>query len=359
VASAGCIAFIATAATACGTTAQLSAAAKVQQAAEKLGDQKALTMTFGIDASRQQIWTALKDEKDFSQDDAKILADLGVSIAVSSKQPLKDSKRQSLALQLSLGAEKNPLELRVVDEKFYLRADLKKLMSVGGGSNSAELKQFESMVTESHKLPSSYKSVKDAIEGKWITIDPKSFAEFAQTMGAGSGALPNTITLDKKTQQQIADAVQRAIGSSAKFKDTGSRDGADHVEVTVPADKVADALLQGLKPLKKQLPKDFPLPDPQKNAPHQDIVLDLAIKNAILSGITVVLATLDKKAKGKIPLAIGFAAGSQPVKAPANATTLNPQDIMGAMMELMTGDGLGVPPASLKGLDLSGTRVTD
>jgi hypothetical protein len=348
VASAGCIAFIATAATACGTAEQMSAGAKVQSAVNKLGEQKAITMSLGLDATQQQIWTALKGEKDFTQDDAKALAGFDVSLAVSSATPLKNSKKSSVALQLSLADAKDVLELRVINDQFYVRADLKKLMSVAGGS-SQEIKQFQSMVTAAGKLPSSYKSVKDAIGGKWITIDPKSFTDFAKTMGVDTPA-PSTSTIDEKTQKQIADAVKKAIGDSAKFKDTGSRDGADHVSVTIPAAKAADALVQGLKPLKNQLPKDFPLSDLQKNAPDKDIVLDLAIKNGTLSGVTIDLATFDKTAKGKLPLTVGFAADAQPVKAPAGATTLNPQDIMGAVMQLMMGSG----SADLKGLDLTG-----
>lgn len=347
-ASAGCIAFIATAATACGTAQQISAGVKVQRAVDKLGEQKAVTTSLGLDATQQQIWTALKGEKGFTQDDAKTLAGLDVSVSMSSTKPLKDSKTGSVAFQLSLGSQKDLLEFRSVGQKFYVRADLKKLMSVGGGS-SQEIKQFQSMVTAAGKLPSSYQSVKDLIGGKWITIDLKSFQEFAKTMGVNTPA-PSTSTLDAKTQQQVADAVKKAIGDSAKFKDTGSRNGADHVSVTIPADKAAAALVQGLKPLQKQLPKGFSPSDLQKNAPAKDIVLDLAVKNGTLSSVTVDLATFDKNAKGKLPLTIGFATDVQAVKAPAGATTLNPQDIMGAMMQLMTGSS----STSLKGLGLSG-----
>ncbi|MET9517616.1 hypothetical protein [Streptomyces sp. NPDC002994] len=182
--------------------------------------------------------------------------------------------------------------------------------------------------------------MKDALAGEWVSIDPKAFEEFSKSMGEEAGEaspFPDTGALDTKTQQKITKALSKEIADNAKFTDAGSRDGADHVKVAVPAGKTADAIAEALKPMEKQLPKEFKLSE-LKDVPSKNIDFDVAIKDEKLSGVTIDLAQFDKKAAGKLPVSIGFNADAAPVKAPAGASTLNPQDVMGAMMQIMMGE---------------------
>lgn len=360
VATAGCVVFIASAAVACGTAENISAGTKAQRAVEKLNEQKAVTITGGFDGTESQIWSAMKGEDDFTHDSAKMLADLEISVSLSSKTSLKDAtegkgaKAASSALSLSTGGKSPLLEVRsLAGKKYYVRADLEQLMSLasdtgaGGGDDAdskAELKQFQAMLDQADKLPSSYKSVKDLLGGKWVSIDPDAFSELSEQFGAGtsgsgsgSGSGSSTDALDAKTQQKIVKAVTKAVGSNATFKNAGSEDGVDHVTATVPAAKTADALSKALKPYEDELPGGFD-PDDLKDAPKKNIGLDLAIKDGMLSGVTIDIAQLDDKATGELPMTIGFSADAEPVRAPAGATTLNPQDVMGAVMQLMMGD---------------------
>jgi hypothetical protein len=340
-AAAGCVAFIATAAVSCGTAANLTAGAKVQQAFARLGEQKAMTVTVGFDGTEAQIWSALKGEDDFTHDNAKMLADLDVSLSVSSDQALRKAKDGSVAVTVSTGGDTSLLEVRSLNgKKLYVKADLKQLMTLGASAGDAEskadLKEFQSMLDRADKLPSSYKSVKNLLGGKWVSIDPDSFEELAKEFGGSDSASgAGTDALDTKTQQAIVRAVAKAIGSNATFKDAGSKNGADHVTVTVPAAKTADALAKALKPYKDDLPDGFDAAG-LKDVPKKNITLDVALKDGALSGVTVDVAQFDKGVKGELPLTIGFGADAKPVRAPAGATVLNPQDIMGAMMALMT-----------------------
>jgi hypothetical protein len=342
-AAVGCVAFIASAAVACGTATNLSAGGKVGQAFEKLGEQKALTMSVGFDGTQAQIWSAMKGEDDFTQDNAKMLADLDVDLSMSADQALKQAKTGSVAVTVSAGGDSSLLEVRSLDgKKLYVKADLKQLMTLGSsaGAGSAEdkaaLKDFQSMLDQADKLPSTYKSVKSLLAGDWVSIDPASFKELSKEFGAGTNT--GTDALDTATQQKIAKALTKAIGSNATFKDAGSKNGADHVTVTVPAAKTAKALAKALKPYKDDLPDGLD-PADLKDVPNKNITLDVAIKDGALSGITVDVAQFDKKVKGTLPLTIGFAADAKPVEAPAGATALDPKDVMGALMRLMMGSG--------------------
>lgn len=349
-AAVGCVASIATFVVACGND-HVSAGTKVERAVNALAEQKAVTMTAGFDGSEQQIWSAMKREKDFTHDDAKVLAGLDVSLSVSSKKPLKDTKGKdgaSVAVRVATGPGDDVLEFRSVSgDKAYVRVDLKKIMSLvsdaGDAKSAADMKEFRSFLDSADKLPASYRSVKDALAGKWVSIDPKAYEEFSKSLGkdAGASPFPDTGSLDLKTQQKMAEAIRKAVGSNARFADAGSRDGADHVKVTVPARKTAAAVAEALKPMEKQLPKDFKLSD-LKDAPNKNVTFDVAIKDGMLSGATVDLAQFDKKPHGKLPLSLAFTADAKPVSAPAGASTLNPQDVMGAMMQLMMGQ-MGKP----------------
>ncbi|MFF7210578.1 hypothetical protein ACFZAU_08535 [Streptomyces sp. NPDC008238] len=348
IAAVGCAAFIATTAAACGTAGNLSAGAKVQQALDRLGEQKAVTVSVGFEGGEQQIWSALKGSDGFTRDDAKMLAGLEVSLSASSARPLKDLKADgaSVALRVSLGPGRDLLEVRsLAGEQSYLRVDLRQFLSLADdlatGRDKGGMQEFRQFLDAADDLPSSYKSVKDAIGGKWVSVDPKAFEEFSKSMakeGPAGSPLPQAPTLDAKTQERITKALRGAVEHNAKFTDAGSKDGTDHVEVTVPAGKVADALADALEPVADQLP-DGLSPADLRDAPDQDVTVDVAVKEGVLSGISLDLDQFDtgEEIHGALPLTVGFAPDAGPVAAPAGATPLNPQDIMGAMVQFMMG----------------------
>ncbi|MFI8184547.1 hypothetical protein OG539_24635 [Actinacidiphila glaucinigra] len=348
IAAAGCAAFIATTASACGTAENLSAGAKLQQAVDRLGEQKAVTLSVGLDGNEQQIWSALKGSDGFTRENAELLAGIDVSLSVSAAKPLKDVKEggASLALRISLGRGKDLLEVRgLAGGKTYLRLDLRRFMSLAGdlgtGKSKGDMAQIQQFLDAADDLPSSYKSVKDALGGKWVSVDPKAFQEFAMSMGENGPAgspLPDTPELDAGTQKRVTKALRRALESNAKFADAGSKDGADIVKVTVPAGKTADALADALEPLADQLPEGVS-PSDLKDVPDKDVTVDVAVKDGTLSGISLDLDQFDSgdEIHGALPLTVGFAPDAAPVAAPAGATPLNPQDVMGAMMQFMMG----------------------
>lgn len=345
----GCVALIASASAACGTVQQAGAAAKVQNAVDKLGEQRAVTAAVSFDATADQIWTAMKGSDGFTKDNAKMLAGLHARLGLSSDKPLKDavatkdakdapSATSSFAFQLSSDADgkQNLIEVRSVGKKFYVRADVKALSALGGAAKPGERAQLDQLLGTADKLPSSLGVVKDALAGKWISVDPTAFTEFAKTLGGDKGLgksplpMPDASSFDVKTQRQLLDAIKSAVAHNAKFADKGSSNGVDHVTMTVPAGQLAKDLAKGFAPLEKQIP-GFKAPDVSR-VPARDLAVDLSIKDGMLSGISLDVAQLDDKPGGKLPLAIGLEGGSDPVTAPAGAKALNPQDIMGLFM---------------------------
>ncbi|MFF7198819.1 hypothetical protein ACFZAM_34570 [Streptomyces sp. NPDC008079] len=338
-AAAGVVAMIAAGSAACGTAAASSPDTKVKNAFEKLNGEKSLTLGVRFDASADQIYTALQGEEDFTKETAKTLADLRVAVALSADKAFKDLKdgdKSSFAFQLGAdgSGKKSLVDVRAVNDKVYLRLDLKGFETLIGSSSkdAAQLNEFLGMADE---LPASLASVKSALKGDWISLDLKSFESFAKSMSKDGdsplGALPDTSKgLDAKTQQQVVDALRKALVNNAKFKELGNHDGADHVEVTVPARQVAKELEGSLGSLTRQIP-DFKPSDLEK-VPNKTVAVDVAVKGGKLAGISLDVAQFDTKAKGKLPLVVDVNGGADPVGAPSGAKVLNPQDLMGLFM---------------------------
>lgn len=68
------------------------------------------------------------------------------------------------------------------------------------------------------------------------------------------------------------------------------------------------------------------------DVPNKTVALDVAVKGGKLTHVSVDLAQFDDTIHGKLPLGLSVDGGADPVKAPAYAQQLNPQDLMGAVM---------------------------
>jgi hypothetical protein len=284
------------------------------------------------------------------------------TVSVSASKPLSgltDGDTSSFGLQLSNDAagKQNLVEIRSVDQKLYLRIDLKGLQKLtptatGDASGDTSLADLNSLLDLVDQLPSSGGALKAVVDGKWISIDPAALTSLAQTFGTDSGSssagTSGTSGLDAQNAQQLVTALQNALTHNAKFTDLGSSGGADHVQVSVPAKQFASELKTSLTPLVSDLPgfsaSDL---DALNDVPNRTVTADVAIKSGTVSGITFDLAQLDDQAAtAKVPLDLTLQSGAAPVTAPAGAQKFDPQDLLG----LITG---GLPSS------LTGTGSTD
>ncbi|MFI6645854.1 hypothetical protein [Streptomyces sp. NPDC050504] len=370
-AAAGTVALITAGTVGCNPTEKLTAGMKVQKAFDRLKDEKAVSAAVGFGAKPEDLLKLMrKDDKDATLAQAQLVTDLRISIAASADKPLSEVTSENLkdskvSASFSIGKKDSDglLEVRSIGEKTYLRADLKGVGTLvdSVSPDAGAKKDIDEMLNgiNSAELPSSLASVKAAIEGKWVEIDLKSFEEFAKSQGADLGAeagLP-TSSLDAKTQKEFIDAVSKAIGDNAEAKDSGSEDGADVVTVTVPAQKTAKDLVKALKPLESKIPelKELNKADPSK-APAKDIAIDVHVKKGQVAKLSLDLSQFDEKNSTggvKLPLVIEIKSDADKVEAPADATKLQPQDIMGAVAFMMGGAG------GAEGMDESGFDDSD
>ncbi|MEV4741625.1 hypothetical protein [Streptomyces sp. NPDC049555] len=332
----GCTALLATATVACNPLGDdgPGPAAKVKNAFTKLGQQHAMTATVHLDATADQIYTAMSGKKDFARGDADMLAGLQLTYGVSTDKALKDiTGRDDDSINASVAITRNGhqplLEARSAANKLYARADLKDLGDLARQAdkhdgNDTDMATLEQMARHADELPASMNNVKAALKGGWFTLDPDDFPD--------DGDSP-TAELDAKEQKKVLDALSKAIASNANFKDAGKAGGADHVKATIPAKKTAQEITDTLKPLSKQLGDRFTrLSRDVRDVPEQDVTVDVAIRDGMVSGLTLDLAQFDHKIKGELPLVVDLNGNAGKVDVPADAKPLTPADIMAAAM---------------------------
>ncbi|WP_031518769.1 hypothetical protein [Streptomyces sp. NRRL F-5123] len=367
------MALITAGAAACGNDEPSTPQGKVTNAFTNLGDQKSVTVGLSFDGSAQQIYAAMKDQDDFDLSDATMLAGLRISAAMSADKPFAQLKNGdkggNLGLTFASGASGGKdgtalVGLRVVDEKLYVKVDLKAIAKLD--PSDKDLQELNSVVGSADQMPSNFASVKQLVKGGWVSLDPKGFEDFFKSLGAGDdssgdsgssdssgddplaglglpGGLPTALPTDlaNKSVTQLVAPLRASLTRDAKLTDLGTTDGADHIRASIPARALVKDLQSGLGSLSKSLPggvtKDL------NDVPNKTVDVDLAIKGGKLTHITVDLAQLDDTIHGKLPLDLSIDGDAGPVSAPSGAQQLNPQDLMGLVMSQLGGsdDGSG------------------
>lgn len=337
------VALIAAGTAACGTVVQANPQANprgaVQNAFTKLADQKSLTVDASFNASADQVYAAMKGENGFTKADAQLLADLRATYAVSSDKPLGQvkpgDKNGTFGFLLSdaASAGKNLIDVRSIGGKLYVRADVKGLakLDTGSASHGGPL-SLGNLADTADQLPSSAGSLKDALEGNWISIDPKTFgAGWAMPFTGKASGTP--WGPDATSGADLVTALKSALSHNGTFKDLGTRSGADHVQVSVPAQQLAKELKSGLAPAFKGVPGWGSGLGALDNVPDKTVTADVAIKGGTVSGITVDVAQFTSTAHtATLPLTLALDGAAVKVSVPAGAKALTIKDLVGLFM---------------------------
>ncbi|MFI5531677.1 hypothetical protein ACIA8O_24405 [Kitasatospora sp. NPDC051853] len=340
---------------ACGTVKQLSAADKVSDAFGKVSEGKSFKAEVGFDATADQILAfdkamtkGKKKSEQLDRKTAELMAGIKLSVAVASDKPLKDVAGLKDGSQITdfnsipddlgydfayavTGKDGALADLRYVDGTFYAKADVEGIAKIAG-EDTAELKQGAAMFP---------KVIQDALGGKWVSVDTKTFKELAQeaTKASGTKTAPSAApSVDPKVASNLVNTVKDVISRNVTFEDKGKHEGADHIYVAAPAKAFADDLLKSIKPLAKDIPGFDELPGTvPSDFPDQKVGVDVYIKDGALSGISLDLAQFEKDAPADahMPIKVTFTKDAEAPKAPAGATAFTKkdfEDVMGAVM---------------------------
>ncbi|MFI8854912.1 hypothetical protein [Streptomyces sp. 891-h] len=373
-AAATCAAVLAVAVTGCSMAEKVTTGLKVKHAFEKLGEQPSASVLVSVDGDRAEAEKFLRaagaGDNASTRQAARLLTRGELTFAVGSDReetPLKElsrSERLRFAAAVNFGG-RDVLAAKSVEEKLYVRMNLRSLVAQTGGSE-AERHRARRIVSVAKDLPASLGSARDALNGKWVEIDPEAFDDFARAAreitaeekkderknGYGrhrktgseegdeaskrlSRATAAGRALNGESEREFLEGLEKTLGEHARFRKAGEYGGAEHVTVSMPARRAAPDLSEALEALGARL-------DPAK-VPDKTVSADLQIRRGQLTGLTVDLGQFlsgEQAGKVHLPLRMDFGGGGAvSVQAPDGVRELKPQDLLAAVMYGALGTG--------------------
>ncbi|OKK06095.1 hypothetical protein AMK26_08435 [Streptomyces sp. CB03234] len=320
---------------------QLSAGKKLDQAFEKLGKEKSLSFELDLDTDAKTLKAldAASDPEpgeEMPDEAAELLSGAKISVTVQSKKPLDESGEKDfigMAMKFS-NADGDLVEYRVVGDYTYVRADMETIAKV-----------VDKPLPPTDDLPPEAEPFKKVIEGEWVKFNTKELEKTGEEMGQAPGAKPSPEpTLDAKTQKKLVEAVREVIAREVDFKTAGGEDGTEHITATAPFRTLITELFGEIRPFAKDLPPGMELPTDKdlKDAPNAKVTADFTLKNGELTEVNIDLAKLAEDAKvKKLGVVLRMSKGQTPT-APAGATELNLEEIMGGLAgAMMDEEGVG------------------
>ncbi|EFG64340.1 conserved hypothetical protein [Streptomyces sp. SPB074] len=319
---------------ACGTAENLSAAQKIRKAADRLGEQHALSVEFGLDAAPRLFADEVPDADSLTPAAAKLLSRLRVSVSVRASKPLADAGDKDIeAMALRLAADKGPAlaEVRVIDKTVYLRADTDRLTRTFGGGS----------VPGPGEIPEGMDSLKALFSGDWVKTGTEAIGA-----AAGTGAPAGNQKLDDGTRRRLGTGLEEVVTRRVTFTGKGTKDGVEHIRAQAPARAFLTDVVGVLDKVSGKLPPRLrgalPTAESLKDAPKRAVGVDFALDKGTLAGISFDATQLATAADGlkkgdKAAVSLRFGTPGK-ITAPAGAKEL-PKGKNGAP--------LGLDPADL------------
>jgi hypothetical protein len=314
----GCTAVLLATAAACGTVQNLTAGQKVDQAVERLGEQKSLAFQLDLDADADTINTLMGEtssDEPLPPEFAKFVSGLRVDVSVKSRKALADSGQKDLigtSMRIT-GTGGVLVEYRIIGDFTYYRADMKAV----GEAMGVPMPSVDD-------LPPSEKEMKKVLEGDWVKVDTKELGSSRKSAGGAAKGSAGAGDLDAKTQKKVLEAVRGVIGREVTFRTRSGAGGVEHVVATGNLRDLLTGVFDKLRPLQGDLPAGAELPSDKdlKDAPNKKVAVDFTLKSGDLRQIKVDLAVLDDSPKNaKLPLVLKFSQAGD-ISAPAGATEI-------------------------------------
>ncbi|MBT3162771.1 hypothetical protein HTV80_06570 [Streptomyces sp. Vc74B-19] len=325
---------------ACGTVENLSAGQKLDNAFDKLGEERSLSFELDLDTDAASLLALDAEEsepgEEMTAEIAELLSEGRISFSVQSRKPIEKSEEKdftAMAMKVS-GPDGALLEYRLIGDWFYARIDAATLGQIAGVP-----------MPPASELPQG--AFRKLLEGEWIQVSEKEMEENGKGLtgarGLGGEEPSAEPSLDAKTQKKLTDALKKAVAEHVDFTTSGGSDGTEHIKATAPFRTLLTELFGVLKPLQKDLPIGDELPTAKDfaDAPNKKVSADFTLKNGELTEVSVDLAKLAEKAKvKKFALVLRVSEGEKP-EAPAGATRVTLEELMGGFFTGVLGEGLG------------------
>ncbi|MFD8869759.1 hypothetical protein ACFV1F_36460 [Streptomyces sp. NPDC059590] len=335
----GCTTALVTGVAACGAVENISAGKRLENATDKLGERRSLSVELDLDATPEQLIALSKSDSSaepMTREEAEALAGMRVSVAVQAKKPLAEAGDKDITgvrMKLS-GPDGDLVEYRIMGETAYIRLDVKAFGELSGAP-----------VPSADELPEDVpggKVLRKLFDGGWVKVDTAEMKKAQEELGAGGGQKKGAggADIDPETSRKITKQLKKLFAREVTIKDEGRRDGADHLVATGPVRTLLTGVFNELRPFTDEIPggEDLPTAKDFKDVPNKKIAVDFAIKNGALTEASADLAPFAEGLKkgDKLPLKLTFGEAGK-IAAPSGATELDIKELMEAAGAMMMG----------------------
>ncbi|MQY13362.1 hypothetical protein SRB5_35100 [Streptomyces sp. RB5] len=318
----------------------LSAGAKLTDAFDRLGDQKSLHLSLGLDATPAELVALTKSSGDpMDAKTAKFISGMTFTYDMTSKKPISESGEKDITgQQLSLqGPDGALFEVRTIGtDATYTRMDMKKFGELSGEE-----------MPSANELPPEAGAMGDMFEGRWVKFDLAKAEKLGKEMGAGEktgGAVPGfgTPSLSPEVGKELMKDLKKAMAREVKLRDKGSKDGLVRVTASASARGLVKALVDTVLPYTKDLglPASMPKPTAKdyRDIPARAVSVDFFLEDGAVDSASVDLGVLSKDKGDKLVLKAEFGK-AEPIEAPSGATELDLASILSGMMAGLEDEG--------------------
>ncbi|GAA4127733.1 hypothetical protein AB0N37_00665 [Streptomyces griseoincarnatus] len=325
---------------ACGTVENLSAGQKLDNAFDKLGEERSIAFELDLDTDAKSLMALDAEQsepgEEMPAEIAELLSEGTISVSMHSKKPIEKSEDKDFtAFVMTVnGPDGALLEYRLIGDWFYARVDASTFGRIAGVP-----------MPLASELPEG--PFRKLLEGEWIQVSKKEMEENGKGIpgapGFGGEEPSAGPSLDAGTQKKLTDALKKVVAENVDFTTSGGSDGTEHIKATAPFRTLLTELFGALKPLQNDLPVGDELPTAKDlaDAPNKKVSADFTLKNGELTEVSVDLARLAETAKvKKFALVLRVSEGEKP-EAPAGATKVTLEDLMGGFFTGVVGEGLG------------------
>lgn len=255
----------------------------LQAALDRLSEYEGVTLTMSIAADTGSL-VAL-GEGDITEDNATKVVDS--SITLSAKQSDGDAGSQ-FEMSANIAGIDNAVELKTVDNTFYLRADVQGLADAFGADTS----QLDAFAQQAGAAP-GFEFVGPALQGEWIGI---TGIDTAMEQLTGQQATPSEA--DQEAIKKFTDA----LGDAAEVTEGDQEGPGDNLVATVNLRDAYSSLSEIAAGL-AQVPGGG-LPS-EADVPDADISIDTWIEDGNLTQVEFDLTQLGDLSDNPIPEGVG------------------------------------------------------
>jgi hypothetical protein len=318
-----------------GNKTTVNAQAKFQDAVSGTTQLKEGTLTFSVAGAQHDLDLLLGSSGGTAHDRAlaeKLLLESTITIGV---QGAKASGRGTLfSIDAKLSDVDHALQLRYVDKKLYVRADVMGIAKLAG----ADTTKLQENVTKASQAGLGF--LQDAVAGKWIALDLSGLKD---TLGKLLPGFPPTTTAGEVAQ--LRSALLTDIAQNVVTTKVGSDSVGDHYRHEVHLRPFVSALATSLQSLAGSALQAAQF-SPDK-VPDQTIVVDTWLKSSKLARVEFDLAQLKPEAHaGRVALRIDVSDKAPSIEAPAGATTVDLGKIFSTFLGGLGGGASGAQPFS-------------